>query len=59
MSSPTRLLVAGVILTIVGFALGSANVDPASAWVGTVGLTLAVAALLWLALAKAGFGHRS
>jgi hypothetical protein len=46
------LLIVAVALVVIGFALGTAGVDPLSAWVGTVGLAGAVVALVWLAAAR-------
>jgi hypothetical protein len=49
MFTPVRLLIAGLVVFLIGFALGSFNVDPASAWIGTAGMALFAAGLVWLA----------
>ena len=48
MRTPVSMLVAGVVLFIAGFGLGSANIDPASAIVATVAMAVFAVGLVWL-----------
>ena len=50
MLTPTRTLLAGVVVFLVGLALGVFGVDPLSAWIGTAGMALGAIGLGWLAV---------
>jgi hypothetical protein len=45
--TPLLLVVLGAVLYAVGFALGSNNVDPASAIIATPGAALVLVGLVW------------
>jgi hypothetical protein len=45
---PLGLLMAGVALFVVGFAIGQFNIDPLSAWIGTTGLAITLVAVGWI-----------
>jgi heme O synthase-like polyprenyltransferase len=52
MRNPPRLLLAGLAVFLLGVTLGAFNIDPVSAWIGTLGLAIAVLALTWLIVLK-------
>lgn len=51
MRTPLFLLVAGFALFAVGFGIGTAGVDPLSAWIGTLGMAVFAVGLVWLLVA--------
>jgi hypothetical protein len=52
MLTPIRFLLAGVVVFAVGVVFGTLGIDPVSAWIGTAGMALAGAAVIWLVLDK-------
>lgn len=52
MLTPIRLLLAGVAVFAVGVVFGTVGIDPVSAWIGTAGMVLAGAGLIWGVLEK-------
>jgi heme O synthase-like polyprenyltransferase len=52
MRKPLRLLLAGLTVFLVGVAIGAFNIDPLSAWIGTLGMAIAVVGLAWLIVLK-------
>lgn len=50
MLTPTRTLLAGVVVFLVGLTFGAFDVDPVSAWIGTAGMALGAIGLVWLAV---------
>jgi hypothetical protein len=52
MLTPLRLLITGIIVFAIGFVFGSANIDPLSAWIGTAGMALVAAGLIWLIVTR-------
>ena len=47
-NKPLGLMIAGVALFAVGFAIGQFNIDPLSAWIGTAGLAITLVAVGWI-----------
>jgi hypothetical protein len=52
MRNPMLLVILGAALYLVGFALGSNDIDPASAIIGTAGAAVALIGLVWAAVIK-------
>jgi hypothetical protein len=52
MRNPFLLLLAGLAVFLVGLTIGAYDIDPLSAWVGTLGMAIAVLALAWLIVLK-------
>lgn len=47
MRTPLTLVILGALMFLTGFILGNNDVDPASAFVGTTGMAVAVVGLVW------------
>ena len=52
MRYPLLLIVLGALLYLVGFALGTNDIDPASAYIGTLGAGAALAGIVWAIVTK-------
>lgn len=53
MRKPLSLVALGAVLYVVGFVLGSNDIDPASAIIATTGMGIALAGLVWAGAAGA------